>query len=307
MVRKLILSALLFGSVFGMAPAAERVLFVGNSFTFGAGSPAKFYRPEGVVDLNGNHWGGVPAMVKVLSQEAGLDWEVFHETIPGANLDRHLREKSELLDQRWDVVCVQSHSLLDRQNPGDATLLIGVAGGLVDLWVKQNPEVDLRLVATWSRADQIYRGEGRWKGTAVGQMAIDLRAGCEAIAAGNDPWVKGVIPVGEAWNRAFAAGVADDNPYDGISFGEVGLWAWDHYHASIYGSYLEALVMFGDVSGLDVRSFGGAETVAMEMGFPADLTKTFQRLAFEELRAQKPDREFSAFEGKALKNEVNPE
>src|ERR1044072_7710708 len=34
------------------AASAESILFVGNSFTFGAESPVQHYRPETVTDLN---------------------------------------------------------------------------------------------------------------------------------------------------------------------------------------------------------------------------------------------------------------
>ena len=64
------------------------------------------------------------------------------------------------------------------------------------------------------------------------------------------------MPVGLAWNRAFAAGVADPNPYDGITPGQINLWAYDSYHASEFGYYLEALLVFGKVTGHDPLSLG---------------------------------------------------
>ncbi len=59
-------------------------------------------------------------------------------------------------------------------------------------------------------------------------MAIDIRAGYDKAAQGIGATVN---PVGEAWSRAMATGVADPNPYDGIAPGQVDLWTWDHYHA----------------------------------------------------------------------------
>ncbi len=49
---------------------AESILFVGNSFTFGATSPVLRYRPEVVTDLNQEGIGGVPAIFKVLTSQA---------------------------------------------------------------------------------------------------------------------------------------------------------------------------------------------------------------------------------------------
>ncbi|MFT4941745.1 MAG: hypothetical protein ACI88A_004816 [Paraglaciecola sp.] len=79
-------------------------------------------------------------------------------------------------------------------------------------------------------------------------MAQDIRAGYDkaAIFLG----VKSVNPVGEAWIRAMEMGLANTNPYDGIDQGKINLWTYDHYHASKYGYYLEALVVFGNLTGL---------------------------------------------------------
>lgn len=56
----------------GVAAAPPRtILFVGNSFTFGAGSPVRTYRPDLVTDLNGEGIGGVPALFSTFADEAG--------------------------------------------------------------------------------------------------------------------------------------------------------------------------------------------------------------------------------------------
>lgn len=56
--------------------SAESILFVGNSFTFGAHSPVMRYRPDVVRDLNKEGIGGVPALFKTFAEQAGLDWTV---------------------------------------------------------------------------------------------------------------------------------------------------------------------------------------------------------------------------------------
>src|SRR6185503_10080316 len=95
--------------------------------------------------------------------------------------------------------------------------------------------------------------------------------------------VKAVIPVGEAWSRAMQTGVADPNPYDGIEAGKLDLWTSDHYHASIAGSYLEALVVFGGLTGRDPRSLGDAECSAFELGLARAHAKALQQVASEQL------------------------
>ena len=92
-----------------------------------------------------------------------------------------------------------------------------------------------------------------------------------------------MIPVGEAWTRAFQTGVADPNPYDGIEAGKLNLWTYDHYHASAYGYYLEALVIFGSLTGRDPRSLGDSECSAFELGFARPQVKALQQIAFDQL------------------------
>src|ERR1700761_8697235 len=75
------------------AARAETILFVGNSFTYGANSPVWKYRAGSVTDLNGTGVGGVPALFKLFTQEAGRDYTVSLETVGGRDLGFHLREK----------------------------------------------------------------------------------------------------------------------------------------------------------------------------------------------------------------------
>jgi hypothetical protein len=70
------LAALLTAIGLNAPPAAADpvdVLFIGNSFTFGPLSDVQSFRPDTVTDLNGNGYGGVPALFKAFTLEAGLD------------------------------------------------------------------------------------------------------------------------------------------------------------------------------------------------------------------------------------------
>ena len=264
------------------AVAPEKILFVGNSFMFGAGSAARYYRAQTVTDLNGEGQGGVPALFKVFANQAGLDFAVSLETVGGSGLDLHVEKKAALIGRPWDHVVMLGQSMLDNLKPGDSTKLVRAAKDISTLFSSQNPRVDIRLVATWSRADQTYPEKGAWHGKAIEAMALDVRHGCDLAAAGT-PLIRAVLPVGEAWNRAFKAGIADPNPYDGIAFGQVDLWTNDHYHASSYGYYLEALIIFGDLTGLDPRSLGPAERAAADLGFSATQAAALQHVASDEL------------------------
>jgi len=266
------------------AAAPTRLLFIGNSFTFGELSPVHFWKSDSVTDLNGEGIGGVPALVKAMTVEAGLDYDVSLETHPGVGIDWHLANKLDVLTkQPYDVVVMHGYSTLDADKPGDPAKLVETVTRLATALRGVNPRVAIHLTATWSRADQTYPQGRPWFGKPIETMALDVRAGYDKAAAAAH--AASVIPVGEAWNRAIATGIADANPYDGIDAGKIDLWAIDHYHASAQGYYLEALMVFGDLTGIDPRSLGASECSAYELGFVGAPARALQRVAFDELDA----------------------
>jgi hypothetical protein len=270
-----------------LAPAAfaANILFVGNSFTFAAGTPIMNYRAKTVTDLNKNGTGGVPALFKSFTVQAGLNYDVYLETQPGAGIDWHLEHALDKIRGRsWDTVVLQSYSTLNASQPGDPAVLIPSVKRMAELLKSKNPAVDVRLMATWSRADQTYEKTGHWYGKPIDAMMTDVRAGYDKAAAAT-PIVKGVIPVGEAWARAMRSGVADSNPYDGIDAGKVNLWGDDNYHASKFGYYLEALTVFGSVTGRDPRSLGAHECAAVDLGISPAQVGALENIAFDQLSA----------------------
>ncbi len=287
-VRCVVTTTVLLTLVFWATLAsATSILFIGNSFTFAYGSAVNTWRADSVQDLNGQGIGGVPALFQAFARQSGLKYEVALETQGGSGLDWHLKNKLGVIGQRpWDVVVMHGYSTLDADKPGDAAKLIASTRQMTALLAKANPAVDVRLMATWSRADQTYLPTGAWHGKHIAAMALDVRAAYDRAAAAAGPAVKGVIPVGQAWLRAMMTGVADPNPYDGTDPGRVDLWAKDHYHASQYGSYLQALVVFGAITGRDPRTLGSGECAAHELGLPSALAVALQQVAFDELAGQ---------------------
>jgi len=272
-------------------PRVTTVLFIGNSFIYGdpAGAPAplvKFYRPGTVTDLNGEGIGGVPALFKAMTEQAGLHYAVSLETIPGAGLDAHYDKKLATIARPYDLVLLQSYSTLDAARPGNPEMLVKYTGLLAQAFRERNAKVDIRLVSTWSRADQTWKPGGAWYGQPIERMAQDLRRGYDAAASAH-ALAGGVIPVGQAWNRAIGAGLADPNPYDGVTPGQVNLWAPDAYHGSAHGYYLEALAIFGHVTGRDPRTLGAGEPVARAIGIDAATAGALQRIAAEQLASER--------------------
>jgi len=261
---------------------AKTVLFVGNSFTYGELSPVRNYKANTVTDLNNTGVGGVPALFKAFATQAHLDYDVSLETVPGVGLDYHYAEKRPLLDRKWDEVVLQSFSTLDQNHAGDPALLVNYAQMFSDMLHRRNPDVKIYLTATWSRADMTYPARTPWYGKLIGQMGKDIDAGYR-LAAQKVPGISGVVPVGLAWNRAMDSGLADTNPYDGIAPAKIDLWAVDHYHASTYGYYLEALMVFGRVTGLDPLSVGINETSIGELSLDPAVIRRLEEIAHDEL------------------------
>jgi hypothetical protein len=266
-------------------PRARSILFVGNSFTQGAHSAVRNWHAWTVSDLNHDGYGGVPALFKEFTEEAGLAYQVSLETQGGKTLGFHYDMRRQLFDRPWDVVVLQELSTLDHDRPGDATGYLRDVPRLATFLRARNPAVRIELMATWTRADETYLRKGHWYGRPVTAMALDLRTAANAVRA-RTPGSVGIVPVGEAWNRAFATGVADPNPYDGVPYGQLDLWSFDQYHASVAGYYLEALVTFGQITGVDPLTLGKDEHAADELGLSPAQASALQRVAHDQLAVE---------------------
>jgi len=273
---------------------ARTVLFLGSSFTYGAHSATQHYHPELVKDLNGpdkygETYAGVPAIFKQFTLEAGLtDYEVSSELVGGKGLEYWFTVPETLarINKPWDAVVMHGFSTLDQAHPGDRTLLLSSSKRIAEMFLKANPRAKLYLFATWPRADQTYPEGTPWHGKPIQQMGKDVQAAYEQ-AVKEESRYAGIVPVGLAWNRAIDSGVADGNPYDGIDANKVDLWAYDHYHGSAYGYYLEALMDFGKLTGHDPLELDGKDRVAEALGISLQQSHALMQVAHDTLEAQK--------------------
>ena len=136
------IAAVVLGAGGVVAAAGSSALFIGNSFTYAWGSPVRFYRANTVTDLNGEGIGGVPALFKVFTVQAGLDYDVYLETRSGSGLDFHIENKLGLIEKRpWDVVVMHGLSTLDVDRPGDPSKLIATTRQMVDFLRARNPSI----------------------------------------------------------------------------------------------------------------------------------------------------------------------
>jgi len=120
-------------------------------------------------------------------------------------------------------------------------------------------------------------------------MTTDLHNSFYAKAASNAGFT-GVIPVGDAFQRAVDAGlVLGGGFYDanGVTVeptnGSINLWWLDRTHASKYGSYLSALTTFGRITGLDPRSLGANEQAGIDLGISSAAVTMLEQVAAEQL------------------------
>ncbi|HEV8407588.1 MAG TPA: DUF4886 domain-containing protein [Sphingomicrobium sp.] len=278
------IAVLIAAAALGQAQPPHTILFIGNSFTFGAMSDVMTYRKESVTDLNGDGMGGVPALFKRFADESGLSYTVSLETAAGQTLKWHFENKKAVIDRTWDAIVLQQYSTLDPDSPGDVTQTIPAAKSLTELFRKRNPNADISLVATWSRPDQTYPPGKHWSGQPIDRMELDLRKADDQVRA-LVPSIARIIPVGQAFNCAILRKIADPNPYDGLAPGEIDLWASDHYHASNSGYYLEALTVFAAVTHKDPRKLGPNEEAAHDLGIEPRLAVELQDVAFRTITA----------------------
>jgi hypothetical protein len=131
-----------------------------------------------------------------------------------------------------------------------------------------------------------YEAEG------LAGMTADLRAAFAAKVQAN-PGFAGVIPVGEAFQRAVDEHIAKGDGFYGTEgtyspyepSDKINLWWDDYLHANRYGSYLSALMIFGKLTGISPWSFGANEKAASDLGIsPGDAVK-LQRIATDQLSA----------------------
>jgi hypothetical protein len=267
----------------------KQVLFIGNSFFHGEFEPTQHFNAANVLDLNGTGYGGVPGIFKQLTVDAGLNYSATIEAVSGQSLQYHYQNKLPLIGSKaFDIVVMADYSTLDQSNPGNPTKLFTYSK-LLEQYIHggtnphPNPNARVFLMATWARADQLYNTPGgHWYGQTVEQMANDLQ-NAYVQAAAQDPAIEAVIPVGEADARAVTEGVADRNPYDKVTDGFVKVWNVDNYHASAWASYLEALVLFGRITGVDPRTLSPDGTAPKGLGLTSMQASAAATIAWEQL------------------------
>ncbi len=272
-VRRVVLALALSAS-----PAvAQKIVFVGNSFTFYPGVKGIGQ----VVDLNQGKGGGVPEIFDALARSAGRSPEVHMETVGGKNLRFHYLEKDFLLDRAWDVVVLQDYSTGPLIEGGDRKSHDAFRYYLSlfkTLFTAKNPDVRIWLYETWARPDLVMKG----RFASLAEMQAGLR---EAYAgAARDFGFSGRAPVGSTFLAAVESGIADD-PSTDVAEGALQLWGPDHYHQGSVGTYLAAVVFYACVYGDDPRDLDANNTAAVASGLTQEQARRLHALAHKQVQS----------------------
>ena len=294
--------------------SVNRILFVGDSFTYGRYTPVRNYNSANDTDENyglpststraesasePGPYGGIPGIFKMLTTEAGLNYDVHVEAISSTSLATHWSvAQSVIANTEWNSVVLQEVSTrpIPSSLTGDGTSnpsnfcssVRTIEQGVHDV----NPSAGIYLYETWARADEAEALGSSTYSTNLTSLFTAYHNSYyrAAVLDGN---IAGVAAVGDGWQLAIQNGVATADPYTS----NTGPFLWyginatnnpsittaDEYHPSIYGAYLSALVLYGEITGQDPASFGGAEEAAAALGISSTIALQLQQVAHAQI------------------------
>ncbi|GAB3874838.1 hypothetical protein GCM10028824_28760 [Hymenobacter segetis] len=285
----------------GPAAAQIRILFIGNSFTNGKYTPVLNYNAAGITDENyglppgspryqtdptmPGPWGGVPGIFKKMADQTGRAYDVHVEVVSAATLAYHYTNALPVVQQGpWDQVVLQENSTqpLPVARTGQPADFLTYATRLEQAVHASSPAARVYLFQTWPRADMTYPTGQPYSGLPIDTMMRDLRRTYGYLATHNAR-IAAVAPVGDAWLRAMQAGLAVRDPYNNPSATQLNLWGGDNLHASKWGSYLAACVLFAQLTDIDPRTLGPAEQAAVALDITGPTAVALQQVAFQQV------------------------
>ena len=266
-----------------VAGPGPKVLFVGNSFTHGAYAPVYTYNSAAITDANGTGMGGIPGIFKKLTTQSGLQYNVTIEAVSSMTLDWHYTNRAAIIAKtNWDIVVLQEQSTtpLPVAYGGAPSQFTQGVSNLSGIILATNPAAQIVLYETWAYPLWVYPSGAAYYGLALTNMQNDLTAAYRAAYTNFN--CAGLAPVGEGFMEAVNEGVADSNPYDGISPGTFDLWYSDYKHPSVYGAYLSAATFYGLLTQNDPRTLPvEGNSVASDLGISATDAATLNRIAYQ--------------------------
>ncbi len=257
------LCCILLVAITPVSVRADDVLFIGNSFTYGATAPA--------VQRNG----GVPKLFEAIAHAKGRTVLTTAVTAGGKDWTYHLARPATakaLAAKIWTWVVLQDFSTRPTRIGNVAAFLRDGETFSTQIAVK-SPNAGILLYETWPRPPgSFYRTVPGQAFSGPVEMMADLHASYaqlrEKLAALNPARPVQVALVGTAFARAQA------------EYPAIVLDASDHHHATADGYYLAALVIYetiyhDSVKGAPTQFYQGALT------FPGDEAAELQQVADE--------------------------
>jgi hypothetical protein len=213
-----------FGAVASLPARADDVLFIGNSFTFGATAPA--------VQKNG----GVPKLFAEIAAAKGHPVTTAAVTAGGKDWAWHLAQpatEKALGSKAWTWVVLQDYSTRPT-HLGHVEEFIRDGEAFSTRIARNSPHAGIVLYETWARPPGAFYLMK--SGFGPEQMMRELHESYgrlrEDLAAKDPNREARVAPVGTAFAR------------DTAKYPEINLDASDHHHATAEGYYLAALVIY---------------------------------------------------------------
>ena len=241
---------------------ADNVLFVGNSFTFGAEAP--------MVVL----YGGVPKLFEAIARAKGKEVTAWSVVGPGKDFAWHLKQPATanaLAARTWNWVVLQDYSTRPT-HVGDIPGFLRDGATFSDRIAVASPHAGIILYETWARPAVFYTGAPGHDFTGAQQMMAELHNSYAQLAANlaksNPNREVRVAQVGTAFART-----GDEDPM-------INLNAKDDHHSTKEGYYLAALVIYETIYHDSAK---GAPTSFMHglLQYPPDVAAKLQAVADE--------------------------
>jgi hypothetical protein len=297
----------------------NRILFVGDSFTHGRYLPVRTYNSANVTDENYDvastssraetssepgPYGGIPGIFKMLTTEAGLNYDVHIEAISSTSLASNYSDATQVVaNPQWNSVVLQELSYLpiptslSGTSSSDPNTFCNSVKTIEQGVHAQNSAAKVYLYQTWARADEAHslvNGSTTFA-QALGELTSSYH-NTYYQAATNDGSIAGVAPAGDAWLTAMSDGYMDEaDPYS--STAQPYLWflyqagsnpsttstSPDYLHPSVYGAYLSALVLYEQITGQNSMTLGSGETAAAALGISGTIAVELQDVAHSQV------------------------
>ena len=218
------------------ARAEDKILFVGNSFTFAAGGTASV---PVIFDRLASA-GGQPVRTTVMRAVAGVNYQ-FHEN--------DATTRSVIASQPWTYVILQNFST-EPTHIGSVTNHLTYGTRLYNRVLANNPAAKVILYETWSRSAKHPLITGASTPTSFAstdEMQAELRSNYlnlkNSLNSGhpsNAPVV--VAPVGDSWENAGGLLAVSNSNFRALH-------GSDDYHGNDNGYFLSAAVFYATIYG----------------------------------------------------------